>query len=122
MQFMTIVFSLFMTTVVLGYDEKYDKIDVDKILNDDALLTSYANCFLDKGPCTEQFSSDYKEMLPEVISDGCAKCTKKQKQAFKKVLTELSKNKLNLLLEIQKKYDPNGQYKETMKKVMEEDA
>lgn len=59
MQFVTIVLSLFMT-VVLGYDEKYDKIDVDKILSDDALLTSYLNCFLDKGPCTEEYASEYK--------------------------------------------------------------
>lgn len=59
MQFVTIVLSLFMT-VALGYDEKFDKIDVDKILSDDVLLTSYLNCFLDKGPCTEEYASEYK--------------------------------------------------------------
>lgn len=63
----------------------------------------------------------FLEMLPEVISDGCAKCTKIQKQSFKKVLKELSKNKMDVLLEVQKKYDPSGQYKDNIKKIMEED-
>lgn len=62
MQFVTIVLSLLMT-LVLGYDEKYDKIDVDKILADDALLTSYLNCFLDKGPCNEEYASEYKGII-----------------------------------------------------------
>lgn len=45
---------------VLGYDEIYDKIDVDKILADDKLFSSYIECMLDKGPCSVEHSADFR--------------------------------------------------------------
>lgn len=35
------------------YSDKYDVIDVDAIIIDDKLRNSYYNCFMDRGPCTE---------------------------------------------------------------------
>jgi len=36
------------------YTDKYDHIDVDAILRNDRILTSYVKCMLDKGPCTAE--------------------------------------------------------------------
>jgi hypothetical protein len=36
------------------YNDKYDHIDVDAILKNDRILTSYVKCMLDKGPCTAE--------------------------------------------------------------------
>lgn len=44
----------------LGYDEIYDKLDVDKIIGDDALFTAYINCLLDKGECSVEHSADFR--------------------------------------------------------------
>lgn len=44
----------------LAYDEIYDKIDVDKILADDALFTAYIDCMLDKAPCSVEHSADFR--------------------------------------------------------------
>lgn len=34
------------------YDNKYDNIDIDEILQSERLLTNYIKCLGDKGPCT----------------------------------------------------------------------
>lgn len=36
------------------YTTKYDNIDVDKILGNDRILTSYIKCLQDKGACTAE--------------------------------------------------------------------
>lgn len=36
------------------YTSKFDNFDVDKVLNNDRILTSYINCLLDKGNCTNE--------------------------------------------------------------------
>jgi hypothetical protein len=36
------------------YNDKYDHIDVDAILRNDRILSSYIKCMLDKGPCTAE--------------------------------------------------------------------
>ncbi|XP_046970236.1 ejaculatory bulb-specific protein 3-like [Vanessa cardui] len=119
LKFVAVALSL-LVVCVKCYDEKFDKIDIDKILKDDALFNSYINCFLDKGPCTAEYSSEYKEMLPEVLSDGCAKCTKIQRENFKKVLKEVFENKKDALLEIKNKYDPKGEYEGNIKNILAE--
>lgn len=36
------------------YTSKYDNIDVDKILGNERILTSYIKCLQDKGACTAE--------------------------------------------------------------------
>jgi len=38
------------------YTNKYDKIDIDKILGSERLLKNYSNCLLDLGNCTPEGS------------------------------------------------------------------
>lgn len=35
-----------------NYSTKYDGIDVDRILSNDRVLTSYIKCAMEEGPCT----------------------------------------------------------------------
>jgi len=36
------------------YTTKFDNFDVDKVLNNDRILTSYIKCLLDQGNCTNE--------------------------------------------------------------------
>jgi hypothetical protein len=45
------------------YSTKYDNVDVDSILGNGRILTSYVKCMLDEGPCTpdaRELKSEYK--------------------------------------------------------------
>ncbi|VVC97643.1 unnamed protein product [Leptidea sinapis] len=105
-----LVLASFVFTGALCYDAKYDELDVDKILADDALFMSYLNCFLDKGPCTEQHAEDFKNILPEVVKEACGKCSVDQKPKMRKIVNTLFAKKPDLAVEFQKKYDPNHEY------------
>ncbi|KAJ8717290.1 hypothetical protein PYW08_005689 [Mythimna loreyi] len=94
----------------LAYDEKYDKIDVDKILADDGLFTAYINCMLDKGECTQEHSADFRQLLPEVIATSCAKCNAIQKQNVRKTVKALSEKRPDDFIAFRAKYDPKGEY------------
>jgi len=50
---------LFVTLVALAvadekYTRKYDDINVDKILQNNRVLTNYIRCLMDEGPCTAE--------------------------------------------------------------------
>nr|ALS03840.1 chemosensory protein 15 [Ectropis obliqua] len=96
--------------LVVCYDEIYDKIDVDKIIADDALFTKYIDCMLDKGPCEVEHSADFKKLLPEVIATSCAKCSPIQKKHVRKTVKTLGEKKPAELLEFKKMYDPKGEH------------
>ncbi|KAL0820545.1 hypothetical protein ABMA28_006396 [Loxostege sticticalis] len=96
-----------MAPLVLCYDEKYDKIDVDKIIGDDAMFTGYLNCLLDKGPCDLENSTDFRKLLPEVIATACAKCTPIQRQSVRKTVKAITEKKPDEFKEFINKYDPD---------------
>lgn len=48
---------------ILCYDDKFDKMDVDKIINDDAMFDAYVKCMLDKGECNVKHSAEIRGML-----------------------------------------------------------
>jgi hypothetical protein len=46
-----------------AYTTKYDNVDVDSILSNTRILTSYIKCMLDEGPCTpdaRELKSEYR--------------------------------------------------------------
>ncbi|KAL4715055.1 hypothetical protein ACJJTC_003206 [Scirpophaga incertulas] len=95
---------------VVCYDEKYDKIDVDKIINDDTLFQAYIDCMLDKGPCDQENSADFKKLLPEVISTTCEKCSPIQKKNVKKTVRAITEKKPEMFKEFIAKYDPSHEH------------
>nr|AYC12350.1 chemosensory protein 5 [Clostera restitura] len=110
MKFFIMTLMAISTPFVLGYDEIYDKIDVDKILNDDALFVTYINCLLDKGACSVEHSAEFRKLVPEVIATSCAKCTPIQRQNVRKTVKALSEKKPDDFAEFRAKYDPKGEY------------
>ncbi|KAK0181341.1 hypothetical protein PV327_003633 [Microctonus hyperodae] len=73
------------------YSDKYDNVDVDAIITDDKLRISYYNCFMDRGPCTED-AEYFKGNMPEAIATQCIKCTEWQKTAFDKIAAWYAEN------------------------------
>ncbi|CAG9795807.1 unnamed protein product [Diatraea saccharalis] len=95
---------------VLSYDEKYDKIDVDKILGDEALFNAYLDCLLDKGPCNQENAADFRKLLPEVIATACGKCTPIQRQGVRKTVKAITQKKPEQFKEFIAKYDPTHEH------------
>ncbi|KAJ0174097.1 hypothetical protein K1T71_010243 [Dendrolimus kikuchii] len=95
---------------ILCYDEKYDKIDADKIINDDKLFSAYLDCMLDRGPCTLEYSEDFKKLLPEVIATSCEKCSPVQRQNVRKTVRALTEKRPDDFKIFRDKFDPKGEY------------
>lgn len=55
---MKVVFFCFITVagvlVNSQYTNKYDNVDVDKILTNTRVLTNYIKCMMEEGPCTPE--------------------------------------------------------------------
>lgn len=51
-----VIFLAFAVAVVAAqkYSSRYDNLDVDTILANDRILTSYIKCIISKGPCTAE--------------------------------------------------------------------
>ncbi|RVE52700.1 hypothetical protein evm_002573 [Chilo suppressalis] len=96
--------------LVLCYDEKYDKIDVDKILADEALFDGYIKCLLDKGPCDQENATDFRKLLPEVIATACGKCSPIQKESVRKTVRAITQRKPDQFKEFIAKYDPTREH------------
>lgn len=93
------------------YTSKYDDIDVDAILYNERLFTSYANCLLDKGKCTEE-GRVLKEVIPDALLHACERCSPRQKPSIEKVIRFLVKDHHDVFNMLTAKYDPNGTYKQ----------
>lgn len=50
-----VILSVFVAVTLADshYTTKYDGVNLDEILKSRRLLITYANCLLDKGPCTQ---------------------------------------------------------------------
>lgn len=93
-----------------GYTTKFDDIDIDRILQNNRVLTNYIKCLLDEGPCTNE-GRELKKTLPDALATGCSKCNEKQKATAEKVINHLRANRVRDWERLMNKYDPQGQYK-----------
>lgn len=89
---------------------KYDNFDVDRVLNNDRILTNYIKCLMDEGSCTNE-GRDLKKTIPDALSGGCEKCNEKQKSVTERVIRHLINRRPKDWERLSKKYDPQGQYK-----------
>nr|AJP61953.1 chemosensory protein [Phenacoccus solenopsis] len=92
------------------YTNKYDGIDVDKILQNNRILNNYIKCMLDEVTCTAE-GRELKKVLPDALATGCTKCNDKQKETAQKVITHLMDKRPNDWERLVKKYDPKGEFK-----------
>lgn len=100
------------------YTTKYDNIDLEQILSNDRLFSSYYNCLMDKGKCSPD-AAELKRLLPDAIATECQKCSEKQKQGSKKIFKFLIEKKPAQWTELEKKYDPTGSYKQKYNKELQ---
>lgn len=92
------------------YTTRFDNVDLDEVLNSDRLLTNYFRCIMDEGPCTPD-AKELKRVIPEALSNKCAKCSERHRNGAEKVLTFLIKNRQAEWTRLEKKYDPSGQFR-----------
>ncbi|VVC30754.1 Hypothetical protein CINCED_3A025846 [Cinara cedri] len=98
-----------------AYTSKFDGFDVDKVLNNNRILTSYIKCLLDEGNCTAE-GRELKKVLPDALRTDCSKCSDVQKQRSEKVIRFLIKNRSDDFDRLTTKYDPSGEYKKKLEK------
>jgi len=55
--------------------------------------------------------AQFTESLPDALASDCSKCSEKQRIGSDKVIKYLIANKPAMWTELEKKYDPNGDYR-----------
>nr|WJJ70375.1 venom protein U-MPTX.7-38 [Megalopyge opercularis] len=92
------------------YDSKYDDFDEQEVIDNPRLLKSFANCFLNKSPCTGE-GTNFKNLIPEAIQTECAKCSPKQKPKIRKLIIATKEKYPELYEEFLDFFDPNKEYR-----------
>uniref|UniRef100_A0A8D9E7L9 Ejaculatory bulb-specific protein 3 n=1 Tax=Cacopsylla melanoneura TaxID=428564 RepID=A0A8D9E7L9_9HEMI len=113
------VVGLLVVQLCAGYTTKYDNIDLDEIIANDRLFTTYYNCLLDKGKCSPE-AEELKAYIPDALATDCAQCSEKQKEGSKKMLKYVLEKRPEEYAELEKKYDPNGTYKIKYQKLIDD--
>ncbi|VVC33988.1 Insect odorant-binding protein A10/Ejaculatory bulb-specific protein 3 [Cinara cedri] len=89
------------------YMKRFEKLNVEQVLNNERVLASHLKCFLNEGPCVQQ-SRDLKRVIPVIANNGCEGCTEKQVTSIKKSLNFLRSKKPQEWNRLVKIYDPSG--------------
>uniref|UniRef100_A0A8D9BJ08 Ejaculatory bulb-specific protein 3 n=1 Tax=Cacopsylla melanoneura TaxID=428564 RepID=A0A8D9BJ08_9HEMI len=92
------------------YTTKYDNINLDEILANDRLVSSYIKCLLDEGTCTPD-GAELKSVLPDALKTSCTSCSQKQRSGSKRIFKFLIEKKPEEWAKLEQKYDPEGTYK-----------
>ncbi|KAG6804834.1 hypothetical protein H0H92_002082, partial [Tricholoma furcatifolium] len=87
----------------------YDNVDVEEVLNNDRLYEKHFKCLIDEGPCTPDVKT-LKEIIPDALKDGCAKCNEKQREGAEKGFKFFSEKKKADFKKLRSIYDPTGEY------------
>ncbi|XP_022183152.1 putative odorant-binding protein A10 [Myzus persicae] len=90
-----------------AYMKRFDKLNVEQVLNNDRVLASHLKCFLNEGPCVQQ-SRDLKRVIPVIANNGCNGCTERQMTTIKKSLNFLRTKKPVEWARLVNIYDPSG--------------
>ncbi|KAK9506679.1 hypothetical protein O3M35_008571 [Rhynocoris fuscipes] len=94
-----------------SYSDKFDNVNVDAILNDEATYQTYFNCLANRGPCSPEGDA-LKRILPDALQNRCNKCTEKQKAGAIKIITFLLLKKHSDFEVLANIYDPQGIYRQ----------
>ncbi|XP_049788401.1 ejaculatory bulb-specific protein 3-like [Schistocerca cancellata] len=92
------------------YQTAYDNVDVDTIIQDDTLVQSIMKCLVSAtDDVCDPANKHVKELLPEMLATGCAKCSEKQKHSMTKYFGHVSRKHPELFKQFLDKYDPAGE-------------
>nr|QNL14938.1 chemosensory protein 1 [Aulacocentrum confusum] len=92
------------------YMTRWDKVNLDEILESKRLLQHYFNCLMNKGPCPPD-GQELKRALPEALKTACAKCSNSQREGAIKVIKYLREYEPKKFGILANKYDPQGVYR-----------
>ncbi|OWR49803.1 chemosensory protein 11 precursor [Danaus plexippus plexippus] len=101
-------------------DLSTENIDLTEVVGNDKLIESYANCLINKGPCTPEMEK-IKEAIPEALETTCGKCSPKQKQLIRKVIKAIIEKQPQAWEQLVEKYDTEKKYRESFNKFIEEE-
>nr|XP_018897274.1 PREDICTED: ejaculatory bulb-specific protein 3-like [Bemisia tabaci] len=87
--------------------KRMEAVDVEKVLNNDRILTNYLKCFLNKGPCTSE-AKNVKKFIALLVESRCVECDPKQRKIIKKSMQVVKTKKPREYQELIKLYDPKG--------------
>nr|AOG12900.1 chemosensory protein [Eogystia hippophaecolus] len=91
------------------YTDKYDKINLDEILENRRLLIPYLKCILEQGKCSPE-GKELKSHIQEALENYCAKCTETQRNGTRRVIGHLINNEEEYWGQLKAKYDPTNKY------------
>ncbi|XP_028173942.1 allergen Tha p 1-like [Ostrinia nubilalis] len=91
------------------YTDRYDTVNLDDVLANKRLTVAYIKCMLDKGGCTSE-GRELKSHIAEALQNGCAKCTKAQREGMRRVIKHLIQHEKGYWQELVEKYDPKRVY------------
>ncbi|KAG5674543.1 hypothetical protein PVAND_004503 [Polypedilum vanderplanki] len=80
--------SIFFLCVSYSFAQDDTPQNINKLLNNQAVVSRQIICILDKGPC-DNIGKQLKAALPEVISKNCANCTRQQAQNAQRLISFL---------------------------------
>ncbi|XP_041972090.1 ejaculatory bulb-specific protein 3-like [Aricia agestis] len=92
-----------------AYTDMDDTLSVEDLVKDKPRFQGEVSCFMDKGPCTQQYMS-YKKHLLEVVSDGCRECNARERHMFRVFLKGLRDNLPAEYKAFRDKYDPDNKH------------
>ncbi|NP_001037192.1 chemosensory protein 14 isoform X1 [Bombyx mori] len=112
------LFCVLVLTVVVSSSRQQsyprnDNININAILQNDRILLGYFKCVMDRGPCTKD-GKTFKRALPEALPTACARCSNKQKAAFRTLLLAIRARSEPSFLELLDKYDPSRSNRELL--------
>nr|ALR72520.1 chemosensory protein 6 [Colaphellus bowringi] len=101
------------------YNTKYDHVDIDSILANKRVLSSYIKCIMDEGPCTSE-GREFRKHIPEAITNNCAKCSDAQKRIIRKTSRFIRRERPQDWDRVSRKYDPQQKYTANFNKFLSE--
>ncbi|KAL0870064.1 hypothetical protein ABMA27_006226 [Loxostege sticticalis] len=98
-----------------SYTDRYDTVNLDDVLANKRLTVAYIKCMLDKGKCTSE-GKELKSHIAEALQNGCAKCTKAQREGMRRVIKHLINHERGYWQQLVEKYDPKRVYTQKYEK------
>ncbi|XP_044744966.1 allergen Tha p 1-like [Coccinella septempunctata] len=108
-----LVFFLFTSvysTNVEKYTSKFNSVDLNVAVRNERLVNAHFNCLMKGLKCTPD-GELLRRIIPEVIVDGCAHCTKDHLEGARKIVSYLTRERPELMRALLKKFDPDMKFR-----------
>ncbi|XP_033340089.1 allergen Tha p 1 [Megalopta genalis] len=87
---MKLQLSIFVTLLVLSSFAEAQK-SVSQLLTDRRYVTQQISCILDQAPC-DVIGKRIKSLLPEALNNNCRRCTPRQREHARTLMTLMQQN------------------------------